>query len=73
MTEQEYRRRMREAGEAYRRYRQAGGDMDAHRWFACYADTELFNEWHGRNMRSSYGVSLRGLTYADGVRVTRGF
>jgi len=73
MTDQEYRSKMQEAGAAYRAYRQAGGDMEAHDWFYFWADVELFNEWHRRQARSSYGVSLKGLTRADGVRMTRGF
>ena len=73
MTDQEYKAKMQEAKEAYQSYREEGGDLEAHDWFYYYAGSELFNEWNRRRATSSYGVSLRGLTRADGVRMTRGF
>jgi len=72
MTDEEYRAGMQEAGQAYKAYRQEGGDLEAHDWFYYYAGSELFNEWNRRHAQSSYGVSLRGLTRADGRRTTGG-
>ena len=73
MTDDEYRAGMRAAEAAYRAYRREGGVEEAHDWFYFWASPELFNEWNRRHAASSYGVSLRGLTRADGVRMTRGF
>lgn len=73
MPYEEYQRRWKEHRQRYEAYKDLGGQLCYLDWFLTLGDRDLFDDWQRRRQQSSFVVSLRGLTAADGRRITHGF
>lgn len=57
----------------YEDYHQGGGNLPAMKWALDFLGAAIWSELFHQYKGSGYPVSLRGLTQADGRRVTRGY